>query len=208
MAFMSPTNPFAPPSNPEQFQAAPGDVKYSGIGVYCDQDLLVISRAKHQLPSLCLKTGEPTDGRFIIHEKFLPKSSTFVVGAAFGAIGYAIWKAIFGTMLHLELPFTPGWINPKDPSPERSKRGRAIVFAGFGILLAGIILSAFSEYFIGLAAVGMFVAFGGLIASGFKSSKKPFAVSRFDEQFIWVSGVTKSIAYQFEPFSNVQRNSK
>lgn len=172
------------------------------------KDLLVISRAKHQLPSICLKTGEPTDGRFIIHEKFLPKSSTLVVGAAFGAIGYAIWKAVFGTMLHLEQPFTPGRVNPKDPSPERSKRGRSIVFSGFGILIVGIILSAFSEYFIGLAAVGMVVAVGGLIAGGFKSSKKPFAISRFDEQYIWVSGVTKSIVFQFEPFSNVQRNSK
>lgn len=188
-------NPYAPPPSSSDYPIEP---KYSGMGVYCDQGVLVLSRAGHKLPAICLKTGQATDGVYPVRVRALPKARGIAIAIAFGAIGVAIARALFGTNFSLDIPLVPGWSNPKDPTPEKSKRGWGVVALGILLILVGMGLSVVSEAFLILCAVGMIVAIFGFFVGGYKSSKKPYEISNFNAKYIWLDGVDKDIAFQFE----------
>lgn len=191
------TNPYAPPKLTTQ---PPAEVKYSGIGVYCDRGTLVLSRSNHKLPGVCLKTGQPTDGKYPIRVKTLPRGQVLAVAIAGGIIGVAIANLLFGTKFHLDIPIVPGWVNPKDPSLEKTKRGWGVVGLGLLLILLGMGLTLIAEAFMLLCAIGMIVGIVGLFLGGYKSTKKPFEISTFDAKYVWLNGVEPSIASQFEPF--------
>lgn len=193
---MSTNNPYAPPPSSSSH---PVPCKYSGIGVYCDKGTLVLSRANHKFPAICLKTGEATDGIYPVRVRVLPKGRLYAIAIVFGILGVAMAQALFGTNFSLDVPMVHGWVNPKIPSAERSKRGWGVVGLGLLLIVLGMGLSLVSESFIILCALGMIVGIVGFFVGGYRSTKKPYEISTFNSKYVWLDGVDKEIAYQFEP---------
>jgi hypothetical protein len=197
--FMTSDNPFSPPTTSDSHATSSADYRYSGTGVYCDRGTLVLSRSKYQLPAICLKTGEPTDGTFPIQTKMLGQGQGAAIAIAGGAIGYAIARSLFGTEFDLKIPLKQDWVNPDAPTAAKMKRSWGVVAIGFALILLGIGLSLVSEAFIVLCAIGMIVGIVGLFVGGYKSSRKPYSITSFNDKFIWLDGVDKTLAMQFEP---------
>ena len=196
---MNNDNPFSPPSTSDSKAFSAADYKYTGIGVYCDKGKLVLSRSKYQLPAICLKTGEPTDGTFPIQTKMLGQGQGAAIAVAGGAIGYAIARSLFGTEFDLKIPLKQYWVNPDVATAAKTKRSWGVVAIGLVLILLGIALSLVSEAFMVLCVVGMIVGIVGLFVGGYKSSRKPYSITSFNDKFIWLDGVDKTLAMQFEP---------
>lgn len=193
---MSTNNPYAPPHSDSTRSI---EHSYSGIGVYCDHGTLVLLRSNYKLPGICLKTGEATEGIYPIRVRALPKGKIIAIAIAGGAIGAAIAQAMLGTNFNIDVPLVPGWVNSNAPTKERTKRGWGVVGLGLLLIILGMGLSLVSEGFMILCAVGLIVGIVGLFVGGYKSSKKPYEISTFNAKYIWLDGVDKNIAYQFEP---------
>lgn len=193
---MSTDNPYAPPLSNFVPRSS---YKYSGIGIYCDQGNVVLSRSNYKFPAVCLKTGQATDGIYPLRVRTLPRGKSVAIAVAFGAVGLAIARSMFGTNFQIDVPMVPGWVNPNAPTKEQSKRGWGAVGIGLLLIVLGIMLSLFAEVFMILCAIGLLVGIVGFFLGGYKSSKKPFEITTFDSEYIWLDGVEKNLAYEFEP---------
>jgi hypothetical protein len=63
-------------------------------------------------------------------------------------------------------------------------------------------LSLVAEAFMILCAIGLLTGIVGFFLGGYKSSKKPFEITTFDSEYIWLDGVEKNLAYEFEPLQS------
>lgn len=113
-----------------------------------------------------------------------------------GAVGLMIANSIWGKQFDLDLPLRSDWV---DPTNAKSKRGWKVVWLGFALIVIGIVLSVFSEAMIALCGIGMVVGIVGLFLGGYKSSRGPFSISNFNEDFVWIKGADQSIVNLLEP---------
>lgn len=199
-------NPYAPPAKAADEGGSAPLREYSGIGVFNDQGTLVLSREQHQFPNVCMKSGEPTEDHVQLDEVRLPRSkATAGLAITFGFIGLQIAKGLYGQHIVIDIPMRSDWV---DPSEEKSKRGWKVVWWGLGLIIAGIILSVFSEAMIGLCLIGMIVGIVGLILGGVKSTNAPFSVSDFNDHYVWVQGADRSVVEKFEVLPSIAGDEK
>lgn len=169
-----------------------------GIGVFRDRKSLVLSRAGFSLPDVCLKSGEPTKDRYHLKTRVLNLIPTMIFHWLLGGLGADLAARVFGTPFDLKLPLRSDW---NAPDEVRSPRGWIIVLLGIGVIVLGIGLSAVSESLMAVCVIGIVIAVIGFFVGGVTSSV-PFEIKKFNDQYVWISGVSPEALEGFELLPN------
>jgi len=182
------SNPYSPPSIPSDALETRTDCR----GLFRFRKSLVLNLADYDLPSVCFKTGAPTNSSIEMEGTVTKASSILVSGALFGAIGMLAAKYLLGTKVRFHLPLCD---EKKADISNRAKPSWFSVWFGLATVWAGMCLVLVHDAFIIMTVIG-FVVFGAALIYVYtvgRSSIPPFRITASEGDWVFINGINEDV---------------